>query len=179
MRLFAVSLPGIILLGAALDLATTLPRRTLTLIWIAVLALAVRQTVVTSRTQSLQVRLPGGLAATTPQTFYKLQFIMQRARPGNLFFQAGWPGMYLPLQLKNPLYRDVVYAARPDEAEQAVQQLKAAHVPLILWTRHLDATCSPDGRCEDNLATLRNYFHAAYTCIQVFPDGDTLWQRTE
>jgi hypothetical protein len=179
LRLFAMSLPGIILLGAALDRATTLPRRTLTLIWIAVLALAARQTIVTARTQSLQVRLPGGLAATTPQTFYKLQFIMQRTTPGDFFFQAGWPGMYLPLQLKNPLYRDTAYAARPDEAEQAVQQLEAAHVPLILWTQHLDATCSPDRPCEDNLAALRNYLHANYTCIQVFPDGDTLWQRTE
>ena len=179
LRLFAVSLPGIILLGAALDRATTLPRRTLTLVWIAVLALAVRQTLVTSRTQSLQVRLPGGLTATTPQAYYKLQFIMQRTTPGSSFFQAGWPGMYLPLQLKNPLYRDIAYAARPEEAEQAVRQLKAAQVPLVLWTKHLDATCSPDRPCEDNLAALRSYLHASYTCIQVFPDGDTLWQRTE
>lgn len=179
LRLFSVSLPGIILLSAELDRATALPRRTLVLVWLAVLTLAARQTIVNSRTQSLRVRLPGGLATTTPQAYDKLQFIMRRATPGESFFQAGWPGMYLPLQLKNPLYRDVAYADRPEEAEQAVRQLESERVPFVLWTQHLDATCHPDRPCVDSLSALRNYLHSSYTCIQVFPDGDTFWQRNE
>jgi hypothetical protein len=179
LRLFAVSLPGIILLGAALDGATTLPRRRLVLVWLAVLTLGARQTIANSRSQTLRIRLPGGLAATTPQAYDKLQFIMQRTTPGESFFQAGWPGMYLPLQLRNPLYRDVAYADRPEEAEQAVRQLESERVPLVLWTQHLDATCQPDRPCGDSLSALRNYLHSSYTRIKVFPDGDTLWQRNE
>lgn len=179
LRLFAVSLPGIILLGAAVDGATTLPRRTLVLVWLAVLTVAARQTIVNSRTQSLRVRLPGGLAATTPQAYNKLQFIMQRTTPGESFFQAGWPGMYLPLQLKNPLYRDVAYADRPEETKQAVGQLESERVPFVLWTQHLDATCHPDRPCVDSLSALRNDLHSSYTRIKVFPDGDTLWHRNE
>ncbi|WP_035348176.1 hypothetical protein [Edaphobacter aggregans] len=178
LRLYAVSLPGIVLLIVTLDQATKLRRYVFAFIWIAVIGLAVRQSIITHRSQSLRASLPGGATALAPQAYEKLQWIMQHTTPGEFFFQAGWPGMYLPLQLRNPLYLNTAYAARPQDAEQAVQQLRAARVPFILWTEHLDSKCDPGRPCNDGIAPIRDYLHRSYVRVRTFPDGDTLWQRT-
>ena len=107
---------------------------------------------------------------------------MLRTKPGDFFFHAGWPGLYLPLQLRNPLSLDTmnpVDASGPQAVEQTIQQLQANRVQYILWTRNLDAQCDPDRRCEDYLTPLRDYLHTSYTSVRAFPDGDTLWQRSE
>jgi hypothetical protein len=33
---------------------------------------------------------------------------MNHTRPGDTVFQAAWPGIYLPLHLRNPLFIDVL-----------------------------------------------------------------------
>jgi len=82
---------------------------------------------------------------------------MRRTAPGDLFFQAGWPGVYLPLQLRNPLYLDIAYAIRPEEAERVIQELQTTNVPLILWTAHLDAPCVSNRPCDKGTSILRDY----------------------
>jgi hypothetical protein len=177
LRLFAVALPGILLIGIALDRLFALHRRALGLAWIALVCLAARQTISTHRTPSLRVSLPGGMAAISPQAYEKLHEMMQRTKPGDLFFQAGWPGMYLPLQLRNPLYLDIAYAIRREEAERVIQQLQATTVPLILWNTHLDDDpCLSKQPCDNGTALLRDYLHRSYVRAHTFSDGDTLWQ---
>jgi hypothetical protein len=175
LRLFAVSLPGFVLVGALID-RVKLRRQQLALVWIAILALAVRQTITTHRTQSVLANLPGGTAAINPLAFEKLHEIMQRTAPGEFFFQAGWPGVYLPLQLRNPLYLDIAYAARPEESRRVIQQLQTISVPYILWSEHLDQPCRADRPCDDGVVFLRDYLHRSYVRVHVFSDGDTLWQ---
>jgi hypothetical protein len=124
----------------------------------------------------MRVNLPGGTAAITPQAYDKLHEIMLRTAPGDPFFQAGWPGVYLPLQLRNFLYLDLAYAARPEEASRVIRQLQTASVPYILWSEHLDQPCRANRPCDDGVALLRDYLHRAYVRVHVFSDGDTLWQ---
>jgi hypothetical protein len=182
LRLYAVSLPGIILLVWALD---QLPRRrhyAVALIGVGIICLAAQQTISAHASHSLRAELPGGAVATAPQTYEKLQWIMLRTRPGEFFLQAGWPGIYLPLQLRNPLYADTVgslHTANPRDIEQAIQQLEAKHVRFILWTRSLDSQCDPAHPCEDYLTPIRNYISNSYFHARIFPDGDVLWQRNE
>ena len=178
LRLFAVALPGILLIGIALDRLFAHYRRALTFAWIIVVCLAARQTISAHRSSPLQVSLPGGTAAINPLAYEKLHEMMLRTTPGELFFQAGWPGMYLPLQLRNPLYLDIAYAIRPEEAERVIQQLQKTTIPLILWNTHLDDSCLSDRPCDDGTALLRDYIHRSYVRVHTFPDGDTLWQST-
>ena len=175
LRLFAVSLPSIVLLGAWFD-RVELRRQRLALVWIAILAFAARQTVSMRHTQSMRVSLPGGTAAISPQAYEKLDEIMQRTAPGDLFFQAGWPGVYLPLQLRNPLYLDIAYAAHPEEADRVIQQLRTTNVSYILWSEHLGGPCRTGQPCDDGVTLLRDYLHRSYVRVHVFPDGDTLWR---
>jgi hypothetical protein len=177
LRLFAVALPGILLIGAAFDRVFALRPRALAFAWIIAVCLAAHQTISTHRTPSLRVSLPGGMAAINPQAYEKLHEMMQRTKPGDLFFQAGWPGMYLPLQLRNPLYLDIAYAIRREEAERVIQQLQATTVPLILWNTHLDDDpCLSKQPCDNGTALLRDYLHRSYVRAHTFSDGDTLWQ---
>ena len=181
LRLYAVSIPGIILLIWTLDRVPKIRHYAVVLMWVGLVCLAARQTVSGYANHSLHAELPGGATATTPQAYEKLHWIMLHTKPGEFFFQSGWPGMYLPLQLRNPLYLDTVGpvdAPRPQDVERAIQQLKTKHVQFILWTAYLDSRCDP-GRCEDNLTPLRDYLHSSYVLVQVFPDSDTLWQKRE
>ena len=175
LRLFAVSLTGFVLLGAWID-RVELQRNRLAFVWIAILAVAARQIITTHRTQSLRASLPGGMAATSPQAYEKLHEIMLRTTPGDFFFQAGWPGVYLPLQLRNPLYLDLAYAARPEEASRIILQLQTTTVPYILWSAHLDDPCRANRPCDEGVALLRDYLHRSYVRVHLFADGDTLWQ---
>jgi hypothetical protein len=179
LRLFAVALPGILLIGFAFDRISALRRPALVFASIIIAVLAASQTVSAHRTASLRDDLPGGMAAINPQAYQKFHEIMSRTSPGDLFFQAGWPGMYLPLQLRNPLYLDIAYAIRPEEAERVVQQLHTSTIPLILWSAHLDDPCVSNRPCDEGTAILRDYVHRSYVRIHVFPDGDTLWQSNQ
>lgn len=182
LRLYAVSLPGIILLVWSLDQLTKRRHYAAALIGVGIICLAAQQTISTHASHSLRAELPGGAVATAPQTYAKLQWIMLHTRPGEFFLQAGWPGIYLPLQLRNPLYADTLgslHTANPRYVEQAIQQLEAKHVRFILWTRSLDSQCDPAHPCEDYLTPIRDYLSHSYTRARIFPDGDVLWQRNE
>jgi len=179
LRLFAVALPGILLIGFAFDRMSSLRRAAFIGGWIIVAGLAAHHIVSTTRTSSLRVVLPGGRVAINPQAYDKLHEIMRRTAPGDLFFQAGWPGVYLPLQLRNPLYLDIAYAIRPEEAERVIQELQTTNVPLILWTAHLDAPCVSNRPCDKGTSILRDYLHRSYVRVHTFPDGDTLWQSNK
>jgi hypothetical protein len=180
LRLYAIALPGIVLLIWTLKQSPRCPRPTFAILWLAILLLGAHQTYANRHTRPIRATFPGGRLATNPQLFDKLTFIAQRTRPGDNFFQAGWPGLYLPLQLRDPLYlSSVAYleAARPQDIADTVRQLQSIPVPYILWTVTLDLHCPPGNLCSDYLTPLRTYLRTSYTPIQSFPDGDTLWQR--
>ncbi|MGB0065886.1 MAG: hypothetical protein WBP85_15690 [Terracidiphilus sp.] len=182
LRLYAVSLPGIILSVWILSEWLRIKSFAYTLVSVLVLGCGVQQVISIHAVNSAEGKLPGGMLATTPESYEKLHWIAQRTHPGEDFFQAGWPGVYLPLQLRNPLY--VSSVARFDiphdeDIPLTVRQLQSKAVHYILWTELLDRDCHPDRPCIDSISPVRDYLHSSYKCVQTFPDGDTLWQRDE
>jgi hypothetical protein len=179
LRLFAVSLPGIVL---AVWVTGGLPRRAVFLVTsVALTGLAVHQ--ITARRAVFRSRgeLPTGRFATTPMANEKLNWLAAHTHPGEFFLQAGWPGVYLPLQLRNPIYWPTL--AREDgftnkNIESAIQQMKAHPVRYVLWTRTLDRGCGLTP-CLDDLTPFRTYRNASYRPTHTFEDGDVLWQKID
>lgn len=179
LRLYVVALPGIILLVWFANALGRMRRPALALMCLVVFSLAVRDAWIRQRQHYIVADLPAGRAALDPSTYKKLSAVMQRTRPGDFFFQAMWPGAYIPLELRNPVYLDTVRTndeTRPEFLARSIAQLEAKRVAYILWSQRLNR---PDPACpnSDHLGPLLDYLHARYQRIQVFTDGDELWQR--
>jgi hypothetical protein len=182
LRIFAVSMPGIILFVWGLEQVQTMRRYVVGLIWVCIACLAVRQTRSNYVSHSQMVYLPGGRVATTLQSYEKLHWMLFHTSPGQHFLQAPWPGMYLPLHLRNPLFIDQISPGegnRPEEIALAIQQLEAKRVQYVLWAPRLDSADDLPTHAQDHVVPLRKYLHARYSLVMVFPDGDEVWQRNE
>jgi hypothetical protein len=182
LRLYSVSLPGVILLFWIIGLRLRLKSFAVIFAWVLTVGFGVQQVISIHAANSVEARLPGGILATTPEYYEKLHWIAERTHPGEFFLQAGWPGVYLPLQLRNPLYIATLSRfdiSRAEDVPLGIQQLKSKAVQYILWTPLLDRDCFPGLTCVDSISPVRDYIHATYKCVHRFPDGETLWQRNE
>lgn len=179
LRLFAVSLPGIVLTVWAVG-GLLLRRRVLFVAaWVALVCVAVRQVDVKRALSRTRGELPGGRLATTPQAYEKLRWLAAHSHRGEFFLQAGWPGVYIPLQVRNPLYLPTLSrwdGVLDEDIQPAVEQMKAREVPYVLWTHALDEGCAFDS-CTDQLTIFRTYLKSAYRPIRTFYDGDVVWQK--
>lgn len=120
--------------------------------------------------------LPGGAAVRTPQASEKLRWIAECTAPGEFFFQASWPGLYIPLALRNPLFLDTVSPyekTRPEYIEGAVIGLEKRHVRYIIWSKQMDEKEQPGL----SLAAIGDYVQRQYRCVHVFADGDEMLER--
>jgi hypothetical protein len=178
LRLFAVSMPGIILLIWAVGRTGKARQCVVALMWVVVAGLAVRQTWSRHFHEQVTAKMPGGMTATIPQTNEKLQWMVQHTAPGQFFFQAAGPALYLPLQLRNPVFMDAVETnkqTRPEHIKLAIQQLEARHVQFVLWSPRLDE--ADDRPTKDAIAALSDYLRERYVRVHVFSDQDVVWQR--
>jgi hypothetical protein len=182
LRVYAVSMPGIILFLWGIAKSGRLRRAVFVMLWIGTIGLAVRQTVARHRFQTVIAQLPGGTVAVDPIAYEKLYWIMQHTTPGQFFFQAGWPGVYLPLGLHNPAYVDSIVPgdrSLPENISSTIRLLEERRVQYILWPARLDSENKLAGMQQDNVIPLRAYVHSRYTPVKVFPDGDSVLQRNE
>ena len=178
LRLFAISMPGIVLAGAAIREYRFLRRSLLVGTSIALISVASCQIVKKHFVFQAKGDLPGGKLSATPEVYRKLQWIADHTHPKELLFQAGWPSVYLPLQVQNPLYIPTLSrwdSMRAQNVKDAVQQMKTYQVRYVLWTHHLDEGCEFP-MCNDYLSPFRAYLSASFKPIRRFSDGDVLWQ---
>ena len=96
LRLFAVSLPGIVLVVWAIGELPLRRRAVFIAASIALGCIAVRQIEVKRTLSGARGAVPGGRLATTPKAYEKLRWLAAHTRRGEWFLQAGWPGVYLP-----------------------------------------------------------------------------------
>jgi hypothetical protein len=167
-RFFCVSLPGVVLLvGLTVNTGKARPW-VISCLWIGLVGLAAGQTLSKHVIFSVVVRVPAGIAATSSGAAAKLRWLADRTRPGDLLLQAEWPGVYLPLSVRNPIYLDVVmkegavplgYLARSE------RQLDAASVRYVVE--------SPSQSVEE----FRDYLARRYRLVRKFPDQDEVWER--
>jgi hypothetical protein len=182
LRLYSVSLPGVILFFWIIGERLRTKSYALIFAWVMTLGFGVQQVTSIHAANSVEARLPGGILATTPEYYEKLQWIAERTHPGEFFLQAGWPGVYLPLQLRNPLYIASLTRfdiSRTEDIALSIQQLKSKPVRYILWTPLLDRDCLPGLTCVDTISPIRDFIHVSYKWVHTFPDGETMWQRVE
>jgi Dolichyl-phosphate-mannose-protein mannosyltransferase len=181
LRLFTVSLPGVVLAVWIVNEMGGLRDSVLVAAAVVLGCGAVHQIVAKNAVASIHAELPGGLFAADPKTYEKLRWMADRTHPGDWFLQAGWPGVYVPLQVRNPLFVPTVGRGDvgPDEdIERSIQVMKAKRVRYVLWPRVLDADCKPAG-CDDFLSPFRSYLRQSYRPIRTFQDGDVFWQRQD
>jgi hypothetical protein len=180
LRLYSVSLAGIVLGGWAWDRSAKMRRYGGPLLWAFLVGAAGRQIVLNRKYQSVIVSLPGGRVATTPEMYERVNWVREHTRPGDFFLQAGWPGMYLPLQLRSAVS---VATVLPDDSggsgtiDHAVADLDEKQVQLVLWTPELDTISKQDAPSRDHIAPLRRYLDERYRVVKVFSNGDVAWQR--
>jgi hypothetical protein len=178
-RVYAVSMPGIILLVWILGRSGKVRRYAVALAWIGIACLGVQQTLSRHRSASVIAVLPTGTVAASPQVCEKLLWVMQHTRPGEFFFQGTWPGLYFPLELRNPAYLSEMTAyesTRPEDVQRTVQELDDKQVRYILWIEYNDY---PDANYQSayHLSPLRDYLYNRYRRVQVFSDKDEIWER--
>ena len=117
---------------------------------------------------------------TYKQAAEKLEWIGQRTRPGDFFFQPGWPGMYLPLHLQSPIYAEGFNATeetRPEYVTQSIGEVEARQVQYILWAPRLNTPADPAHPESYHLTSFRDYMQSRYRKVWVFSDKDEVWQR--
>ena len=181
LRLFAVSLPGIVLTVWAVGGLQRRRRALFMTASIALMCVAVCQIEVKRALSCARGQLPGGWLATTPQAYEKLRWLAAHTHRGEFFLQAGWPGVYIPLQVRSPLSMPTLTrwdGVLDEDIRPAIQQMKARRVRYVLWTHTLDERCALNS-CMDQLSIFRTYLKSSYRRIHTFDDGDVLWQEID
>jgi hypothetical protein len=176
LRLFAVSLPGIVLAVWELGKVQIQRRTALVTASIALACVAVHQIEVKRALSCARGELPAGRFATTPKAYEKLRWLAAHTETGEFFLQAGWPGLYLPLQVRSPLYVPTLSrwdGVLDEDILQAVEQMKARRVRYVLWTGSLDADST------DQLSVFGTYLRSSYRRVHRFDDGDVVWEKME
>ena len=177
LRLYCIAMPAVILFIWWLA-RTRAAGPALSLLWIAAVGLALGQTWSRQSQNTTIGDFRGGRVATPRQAYLKLRWISDHTAPHEFFYQAPWPGLYIPLDLRNPAYLDavsLVQAVRPDDLTRTIRELDAKQVRYVLWSPVLDRSDPSWGSMQ--LAPLREYLHARYACVYTFPDLDQIWQR--
>lgn len=178
-RLYTISMPSLIIFVWLISHARRCSRALCVFACTALLLLALGQTFVRQRHDYVVATLPAGTVAIDSKAFIPLNAVLQRTHPGDYFFQAIWPGLYFPLQLRNPLYVDTVWPSeetRPEFVERAVHELALRPTRYILWSHSIDGP-ERGNESADHLSPLRSYLRENYRKVEQLPDGAELWER--
>ncbi len=173
LRVYCVALPGIILLvWLAAGLAARLReyarwrQYATALTWIGLICLSAHQVWSRNATRPMIVDLPAGRAAVAPLPAAKLTWLARHTTPGELFFQAKYQSLYLPLGLHDPAFDFLDRYTSPEFVALDLRQLAAQRVRYILWSP-LDRPRYP---------TFEQFLFERYRPVERFPDGDEIWE---
>jgi hypothetical protein len=179
LRVYTVSMPGIILLVWTIGRSGRIRRYAIGLACFGITCLGVQQTVSRHHNNSVIAEVPAGRAATSPQVYEELLWVSQHTQPGQFFFQATWPGMYFPLEVRNPVFLSEITeneSTRPQDVERSIQELGTKGVRYVLWSKYNDHA-DPNYPSAYHLAALHTYLQNRYQLVQVFSDQDEIWER--
>jgi len=179
-RIYAVSAPALILLAWVIARRFKPRRYVLAAGWAIVACLAVVQTWSRHHDGRRMIELPAGKTVLSTQKYEKFSWLMQHTKPGDFFYQALWVNVYPPLELRSPVFLDVLISdedTRPEFVALSLRQLERAQVKYILWSPMLNGPLDPGRPWEYHLGPLRAYLLNHYARVQVFSDQDEVWQR--
>jgi hypothetical protein len=169
-RIFGGASPAIILAVAMLRGSRIGAKLVSSALGVLALLCAALQLASVHGTRSETVRLPAGVVALQPSPRTdKLNWVAAHTVPEEYFLEAQWPGMYLPLKLRDPSYGDV-WVAPPSAAVPAVgAALDRRRVRYVLVPAHLRETGSA--------ADFQAYVQTHYRLLHVFADESQVWER--
>ncbi len=173
LRFFCVALPAIVLLLWLADDAASIARRVMPYLWAVLLLVATYQTSSKHRLYDTVQDLPAGRVATTEPMAEKLGWLQAHVKSGEYLLHAQWPSLYLPLDVRNPIYLDNILAPGADQLGYialSIRQLQAKRVQYIVWGHRFDANGQLD-------SPFHQFLTSAYRPVRRFPDGDEVWER--
>jgi len=177
LRVYAVSMAGIILFAWVISTAR-FRRYGIIGVWALIVLLGLLQPWFTQHREFITAEWPAGRSAIEPNEFEELSWGMEHTRPGEFFFQASWPGVYIPLGVRNPVFLDTAGTMlNPEWVERAIQQLEAKQVHYVVWAGRLDYPVDPRHPRTANIVPLRAYVHSRYRLAKLFQNGDEVWER--
>lgn len=180
LRLYCAAAPGFILFVWLLSYTGKLQSFITMFLWIALVCAAISQTRSRYRELSVIAHTPAGVVATRPSTKDELFWIAAHTRPGDLFFQAGWTSLYLPLALRHPAFFDMLEnrdTTPPEYVELTVRQLETENVQYILWSPTLNTSNPVAGPQAYHLAPFVQFLHQRYHLVWTFTDLNQVWER--
>jgi hypothetical protein len=175
-RLYAVSLPGLVMLVWFLNSPLKLEKGLLRGLWAVVLVLAVVKPIVTQVRWRAYLNLPTGRTVFFQAVLYQqAKWLEERTHPYDYFF--GDQLLCFALRLQPPsriaFIRPTDYT-RPGEVQDLVRGLEEHQVRFVSWYSGLD---DPVDNTGDHLAPLRHYLQDHYQVAQTFSDGNKIWER--
>ncbi len=179
-RLYCVAAPAVLLFAWAAGRGFKSQRAVASLLWIGLSCFALKQTWSRHRQHPVILETPAGTIATTQAQAGKLTWIAQRTRPGDFFFQAGWPAVYLPLALNNPVYAESFSPFNttvPEIVDRSIRQMEFRRVRYILWAPFLNSSIPPGHPEIYHLTPFRDFINANYQKVWTFSDGDEVWKN--
>jgi hypothetical protein len=183
LRIFVVSMPGIILLVWIVSETQSMCRYVVAATWLVLLSIGLVQIRSRHLSASALLELPAGHVALRLQVFEKLNWLADRTEPGDFFFQAAWNSFYLPMKLRNPVFLDLLETSAltdPPYVDLTIQQLETKPVRYILWPPRLNfPDPSYGGEQEYHLGPFRDYLRSHYHLVHSFPDNDEIWERNQ
>jgi hypothetical protein len=114
----------------------------------------------------LTLDLPAGRSAVTALAGEKLTWLARRTTPGELFFQARYQSLYLPLQLRNPAFDFLDRYTSPELVALDLRQLADQSVRYILWSP-LDRPRFP---------AFEQFLYQRYRRVWRFTDAAEIWE---
>jgi Dolichyl-phosphate-mannose-protein mannosyltransferase len=178
LRVYTVSMAGVILFIWLLGGAVKARRYLLFAVWTWVACLAMQRVWSAQRHDYVMAELPAGKCGTDTAEYEKLIWVSQHTKPGDFLFDAGWPGVYIPLGLRNPVFLDTAGTMLNSEwVQQAMHQLDTRQVRYVLWAERLDYPVDPRHPRTALIVPLRSHLHQAYQLVHVFRDGEEAWER--
>lgn len=180
LRVYCVAAPAIILLVWFADKAGILHRFLMGLMWVVVVCLAIVQIRGRHREQSQIVHIPTGTVASNRISAARLEWVAAHTHPGDFFFQAAWPGLYFPLQLRNPVFAGDFMPndlTQPDLVADSIRQVDEKQVRYILWEPRLNSPLEPEHPETYHLAPFRDYMSKHYRRVYLFADQQEIWER--
>jgi hypothetical protein len=179
LRIYAVSMPGIVLAFWFVGRATRFRRYLWPAIALATLVFASFELRSRHHHPYVVADLPAGRAAIAAPLYEQTDWIAKHTHPGDYFFLAGWPSLYVPLGLRNPIFLDTVGTndqTPPDDVALTIRQLEQKQVRYILWSSRLNIP-DPTKPSSYHLDPLRQYLSDHYSLEMLFDSTDELWTR--
>jgi hypothetical protein len=177
LRLYTVAMPAVILLVWWTAQSRWRTRLLQPLLWVFVLGTLGIQLRTHWRTAYVLIDLPSGKAAVASTTAEKIAWTLQHTSEGDWMYQPAWPGVYFPMQLRNPAFLDEVTSnfitTEPEFIYRSICQIAIHRTQYVIWSKRLDLA---PGAPADQLFTLRAFIHNNYRLVRTFDDGDEAWE---